>query len=99
MDKPLVKNASNVKEIQEAKRSEKNKRWQEKEDLQWVLNSPSGRRYLWKVLCNCGIYKTSYGQGEDISFLEGRRNIGLSILDDINDVDRTIYSKMMEENK
>jgi hypothetical protein len=86
MDKPLVKNASNVKEIQEAKRSEKNKRWQEKEDLQWVLNSPSGRRYLWKVLCNCGIF-------------EGRRNIGLSILDDINDVDRTIYSKMMEENK
>ena len=100
MEKPLVKNASDVSQIKDAKRKEKNKVWRDKENLQAVLNMQSGRAFLWNILCECGLFKTSYaGDSNEIYFLEGQRNIGLSIMNDINEVDPDSYLKMMKENK
>ncbi len=100
MDQPLVKNAADVSQIKDAKRKEKNKVWRDKENLQAILNMKSGRAILWKYLCECGLFKTSYvSEGSEIYFLEGQRNIGLSIMNDINEVDPDSYLKMMKENK
>jgi hypothetical protein len=59
---------------------------QEREDLQSVLDTPSGRRFVWhRVLGASGVFRSSFVAGavDVTSFNEGSRNFGLILLADI----------------
>lgn len=53
---------------------------QAKADLEAVMGSPAGRRFVWAMLGECGLYRSSYHPSALIHFNEGQRSIGLALL-------------------
>ncbi len=98
-NKALVGNASDSQQVKNAKRSEESKRNQELNDVEFVLSTPQGRRFLWRLLGVCHVFKTSFTGNSTTFFNEGKRDIGLRLLADINEASPDSYLKMMQEAK
>lgn len=50
-----------------------------KEDIGWLMSSPRGRRFVWRVLEKSGVHRTSYPADANMAFREGRRDMGLMV--------------------
>ncbi len=71
---------------------------QAKLDLQEVLRHEHGRRVVWRWLGSAGIYTTTYRRDSNSTeFNEGRRSLGLEILDAIQQADPDAYIRMQQE--
>lgn len=71
---------------------------QEVKDMLWVLDSPQGRRFVWRYLGITGVFRSSFtGSPETTHFNEGGRNIGLRLLEDINEAKPEAYLQMTKE--
>jgi len=100
MNQPLVRNAADKEQVKGAKRKEKSRRENEVVDTQYILSSFNGRRFLWRYLELCGVFKTSFSpESSQAAFNEGQRNVGLRLLSDINEANPDAYLQMMKESK
>jgi hypothetical protein len=63
------------------------KRKLEKEDLEKILGTDEGLRFLWRVLEISGIYRTTFTGNSHSFFNEGRRSVGLEIKADLLEID------------
>jgi hypothetical protein len=73
-------------------------RRQQLEDVRWILSTKSGRRFFWRYIGDCGVFRSSFTGSSDTFFKEGMRIVGLNLLSDINDADPKAYALMMSEN-
>lgn len=48
--------------------------------LEYVMGSALGRHFVWEVLEDAGIYRTSFTGNSTTFFNEGMRNMGLKVL-------------------
>jgi len=83
----------------ERTRNQKNAMATEDRDLQHVMDSPQGRRFVWALLETCHIYHSSFTGGSDTFFREGERNIGLQVFNRINAVCPKQYGIMQAEHR
>lgn len=96
----MIKNAADPAQIKEAVRKEKSARFKELEDVKSILSTKAGRRFYYRYMKECGVFRISYtGNGSETFFNEGQRNVGLKFLADINDADPEIYATMIKENQ
>lgn len=94
----LVGNASDVEQVKEAAKRERIARANDKEDLRFILNSPQGRRFFWRHLTVCGIYKISADQsGSWTYYNEGKRRIALELMQEIVRDCPDLYLLMVKE--
>ena len=70
---------------------------QDKEDLKLLLDSAGGRRFLWRLLEECGVYKISFTGDNYTIFNEGKRQIGLRLIEDIFNASPNAYTEMRLE--
>lgn len=61
-----------------------------------VMSTRAGKHFIWEVLAYCGIYTDNSAVG-DLG-IEGKRSVGLEIINMMNDADPKIYPKLMLEN-
>ena len=72
----------------------------EADDFKWVLSDVRGRRFIWGLLEEAGVYSSSFdGSAETTIFNEGNRNQGLKILSMIHEVAPDMYATMIKEKK
>jgi hypothetical protein len=95
----MQKNAADKKEIKKQSHRVKEIDRQEQNDVKFLLSNIQGRRFLWKYLSKCGVYRTSFTGSSETFFKEGQRNVGLWILDDITRANPDAYLLMIKENK
>lgn len=75
-------------------------RLREIEDLTKLMDTPHGRRFMWKLLGQCGVFRLSYsGELASTSFNEGQRNIGLGLFAEIMAHCPHLYLLMADEAK
>lgn len=73
-------------EHETAERAEKAKtaqlaRQTEIDDLLWLMSDKRGRRFMWRLLSESGIYRTSFSTDAlAMAFAEGQRNRGLALV-------------------
>ena len=83
------------------KRSEeesKRNREHEIADLNKILGTPEGRRFIWRWLGLAGIFRSSLSQNAmTTQALEGARNIGLQLLGEVNEANTYAFAKMQQE--
>ena len=92
----------NIFDIEERnkKLTEAQKRVRQKEidDVRKILKTPEGRRYFWRQLGKCGIFRNSFAlNSNQTAFNEGIRDTGLGLLNDINEADGSAFAKMQNE--
>lgn len=83
----------------ESRKAYLKRRAREITDLQKVLKLPEGRRLLYKILCECGVFKASFTQNSNTTaFNEGKRDIGLLLLKELDAAEPQAYSQMLREH-
>lgn len=95
----LVKNAADPEQVQRAKEKQESLNDQRLNDIREVLNTKRGRRFFWRYLTICGVFRTSNADQSQIFFNEGMRNIGLQLLADVNEAAPDAYLLMLRESQ
>ena len=92
-------NAGDESHVNERRKKEKSGRDQELEDIRHVLATRQGRRFYWRYLSECGVFRTSFVTNATIYFNEGRRSIGLHLMADMNEAAPESFVLMQKEAK
>ena len=92
-----MRNAADPQQVKRARRREKDRAKREQSDLRWVLSDPRGRRFLWKLLGDAGIFRTSFTGNSETFFREGARNLGLQVFTAIHESAPGLYLEMAQE--
>lgn len=67
-------------------------------DLRATLDTSRGRRILWSVLAQAGVYGRSFtGDALSTAYNEGRREVGIALLERVERSAPGAYLKMMKE--
>lgn len=69
-----------------------------KNDVKRVFDSESGIRVLHFIMSLCEVYSDCFTGNAQTYYLEGKRSIGLELLDLIMEVDPEIYIAVIREN-
>ncbi len=65
--------------------------------LNAVMNTSEGRLVIWNILAKTGMHRDEFHGGERDAFEKGRRSIGLFVVEFMQDVDPTMYPRMLLE--
>lgn len=97
--KPLVNNTSDEGQIKDAEEKFKYSRKQELDDLKHILSLPEGKRFILRYLFGvCGILKPVFTGNSETYFLDGKRAIGLTLIEEIKEVSPKDFIEMMSKN-
>ena len=67
-------------------------------DLTAVLGTAAGRRVLWWLLSDTGMYQTSIGADPQVTaFNEGRRSVGLTLTHTLVDANAEGFQRLQAE--
>lgn len=90
--------AQREQKADQAKRDEQ----AEIDELLWLMSDKRGRRWMWRRLGECGVYRLSYtigGVHADLAFSEGRRSVGLNLLAQLMQHCPDRFNEMQKEAK
>jgi hypothetical protein len=70
----------------------------EDEDLKWFMSDRRGRRIVWRLLSDAGVFRSSFNTNAmTMAFNEGNRNYGNKMLAGINAVCPGRFQEMQRE--
>ena len=91
--------ASDPEQVRKAELKAARKEKERREVLVQLLSTPAGRAWMWSLLSESGMYRSSFFHCDPhaTSFNEGRRNFSLYMLSEIVKVDPQAYVLMQTE--
>lgn len=85
---------------QEADAEKARRRAREVEDLKWLAGHPQGRRIAWRLLEQAGVFRSTFNTNAmTMAMSEGRRTLGLFLLDELMEVAPEVLTRMMQEHR
>ena len=70
----------------------------ERDDIKWLMSSKRGRRIVWRLLEQAGVFRSSFSPtAMQMAFNEGYRNYGNRTLDLIQEYCLELYPLMLKE--
>ena len=70
----------------------------EEADIKWLMSSKRGRRVIWRLLDQAGVFRLSFNTNAmSMAYAEGNRNYGLRILALIHTLCPELYPTMIKE--
>lgn len=71
----------------------------EEADLKWLMGNKRGRRVIWRLLDQAGVFRLSFNTNAmSMAFAEGNRNFGNRTLSLIHSHCPELYPQMVKEN-
>lgn len=67
-------------------------------NIREVLKSRQGKQFIWHILSLSNIYSDSFTGNSTTFYNEGRRSIGLQVLQLLEDADPTLYPRLLLDN-
>ena len=72
----------------------------EEADIKWLMSSKRGRRTMWRLLDQAGVFRLSFNTNAlTMAFSEGNRNNGLRLLSLIHTLCPELYPTMLKEQR
>lgn len=74
----------------------------ELDDIRWLMSSKRGRRFMWRLLGDAGLYQQSFDGNTNWSiFKEGKRSIALRLMASVHLIEdgAALYAAMANEAK
>lgn len=97
--KPVVKNAADPKQVKSGKKKAKLRREQELFDLKALLETPQGRRVMWRLLAKAGMFNSIYESSSRIYYNAGRQDYGFWLWSELEKAHKGYLVKMIQENE
>lgn len=69
------------------------------EDLKWVMSDKRGRRFMWELLSDAGVFRNPFRGTPETDFLCGVMHLGQQFLVDINQHAPGRYNQMVTEQQ
>ena len=87
--------------LREGTERERQKEREEQEaDLGAVMKTPYGRRFVWRLLSEGGVFRSVYSpNAAEMAFREGCRNAALGLMNEIHASCPEAYQKMVKEQQ
>jgi hypothetical protein len=83
----------------DASAKERTERETEDGDWKWLMSSKRGRRIVWRLLEQAGVFRISFNTNAmSMAFAEGNRNFGNRTLAQIHALCSELYPVMVKEN-
>lgn len=94
----MVANAADKKQVDEAKRLERDQVITAKQDMQELLKLPAFRRFIWRTIAHCGVFESTYSDSQALaSHLSGRQDVGHYLLAEITQAQPEVLADLMRE--
>jgi len=74
-------------------------RLQELNDIKSVMETPAGRRFIWRVMDRAGVFRGCFTGNSTTFYNEGRRDMGLFVLNDVLETCPKLFSQAQDEQK
>lgn len=72
-------------------------RAKEFEAIRLVMKTKTGRSFIWRLMTECKLYEAAPDKRRTRDRCDGKRDIGLWIMNELDDADPKLYSKMRDE--
>lgn len=95
----MTKNAADEEQVKQAKSREKGFRERELNDIRYILQSPQGRRFIWKLLTHCKVFESIWSGSALIHHNSGRQDVGHFVMAEIVAANEDAFLQMMKEAK
>lgn len=74
------------------------KRQVQVEDIKWLMGHAAGRRFVSRLLEECGTFRTSFhNSGSTMAFNEGRKTLGYFLTGELLEITPEGYLKLIKE--
>lgn len=83
--------------VAEAMRRDELRFERDKAELQALLKRKDMRYLVWRILEQCGVYQTNYRIDPSVHFQEGRRSIGIWLLEQVLQAEPNSYTLIRNE--
>ena len=97
MPKETPRDVGDPVQVGQAKQKAKLRLLQEQDEMRCVLDLRAGRNVIWRILARCGVYHDAPLDPDEAARFNGRRSVGIKILEDILTADEKAYILMMRE--
>lgn len=98
IEEPFV--ASDPRQVDKRRKKLEDQAEQESAELRALLQLPEFRRYLWRHLSQCGIFRSSLNpSGSMVYFNEGLRSCGLAMWAEVVAADESAILLLLREGK
>ena len=67
-------------------------------DMEKILRTPEGKRYFWYLLETCHMFTSTFTGNSTGNFMEGERNVGLRVFNDVLKVDPKLMGQMAQSH-
>lgn len=94
----LVANAASEKQVKSAGHKERLREKERKKDLQEVLSTVEGRRFLWGQMKRCKVYESVWESSAKIHYNAGRQDLGHQLMAEIIEASPEAYLQMQKES-
>ena len=91
-------NVADRDQVRKSGKKERQRLAVEREEMKTLLRLPGFRRFVWRYLEAANVFRTTFdGSTEWTLFREGKRNIGLKLMDEIMGADVQAFVEMQKE--
>lgn len=98
--KQEIKNAANESQVEKAKTADEKERDLELADLRFLLGTPQGRRFVWRILKHCRVFNSVFNNSGSVTYYHsGMQDVGHFIQAEVIEAKKEAYFEMMRENE
>lgn len=88
---------SNTDKEEKQRKKDDRRRIRELSDLSKILNCVEGRRLIWRILSEAGLYKNCFTGNSQSFFLQGKQAVAQWLLSEVMSAQRTAFANMQQE--
>jgi hypothetical protein len=90
-------NTSDKSEVKRAELKEGMIRRQEMDDLRAVMNTPEGRRFIWRLMGHCRVFGSVWEASAKIHYNAGVQDVGHFLMAETTEADKDLFLQMQKE--
>lgn len=93
-----AESTEDAKSNEQLQKEAKEHQEQIEKDIVKTMSEPHGRRFVWQMINDAGVFKPSFTGNSTTYFNEGSRNLGLKYLELTRKLCKKSFLKMIDEN-
>lgn len=97
-NRQAVRNAADPEQVKKAGEKDVSRREQELNDIEFILSTAQGKRFLWRLMGHCSTFESIWEPSAKIHYLSGKQDVGHFLMAEIVEARPDALIEMMKES-